>query len=320
MLINPLLSSNPTRETRLSLARKITTVENNLDGTKDLLRNIQDQLGNAYVVGFTGPPGVGKSTLIDSCIPIFRELGKTVAVLAVDPSSQISGGAILGDRIRMSQHGTDEMVFIRSVASRGHLGGLTATALNIINVIDASGWDTIIVETVGAGQSEIEISELADTTVVVESPGLGDDIQAVKAGLLETADIIAVNKADLPHSDLVISDISDAIDLRHIDLKPLILKTVAVSGKGVSELVTEIINHSKVATAKRNRTVLDRTRKFTARVVAECIERQLIELQTPAIDKLLQRIQSGEISPDEIANRFLSEIAEVPNIRNQSTD
>ena len=307
---NPILT-NLVQGSRNSLARAITIVENNLAGRKDILQAIASHLGNAHVVGITGPPGVGKSTLIDACIPAFRGLGKSVAVLAIDPSSHVSGGAILGDRVRMAGHSEDEGVFIRSVAARGHLGGLSATTMHIINLFDAAQWDTIVVETVGTGQSEIEISELADTTVVVESPGLGDEIQAIKAGILEIADIIVVNKADLPQADLTQSDLSLSISHRHSLKTPKVLKSTATTREGIPELVNEICSHADdVMTQDRSKSTLERTRKLTARILGENVEQEFLNSKNSAVEKILKFIQSGEIESDSLAREITKNFIE----------
>ena len=292
---------------RKSLARAITIVENNLDGRQEILTAVSENLGNAHVVGVTGPPGVGKSTLIDACIPEIRKRGKTVAVLAVDPSSHTSGGAILGDRVRMAQHGQDDGVFIRSVAARGHLGGLSSTALNIINLFDATDWDTIIVETVGTGQSEIEISILADTTVVVESPGRGDEVQAIKAGLLEIADVVVVNKSDVEHSDATVSDIRQAISLRHASKQPELMKTTATSGEGIDELIDVIIQQGEQQTGDNHRnSKTDRLQKLVARMIGEAVGREFQNADSQAISNLVQRISTGQIDAEQVARQIKS--------------
>ncbi len=290
---------------RKSLSRAITIVENDLEGHRDIKDAINNNLGNAHVIGITGPPGVGKSTLIDACIPAIRKSGHSVAVLAVDPSSHISGGAILGDRVRMAQHGQDDGVFIRSVAARGHLGGLSATALNIINLFDATGWNTIIVETVGTGQSETEISELADTAIVVESPGLGDEVQAIKAGLLEIADIIVVNKADQSQSDLTVSELRSALSLRHSPKSPQVLKTVATSGEGIEELVQHIQEHGTNLgeSAYKNRR-FEKIQTIVARNLGEAITREFNDCDNPALSNLALRISTGEADIEQFVRSF----------------
>ena len=297
------------QDDRISLARAITIIENNLDGRKTLFNSIRNQLGHAVVVGVTGPPGVGKSTLIDAAIPEFRKLGKRVAVLAIDPSSHISGGAILGDRVRMAQHAEDDGVFIRSIASRGHLGGLSSTAMNIVNLFDAAKWDTIIVETVGTGQSEIEISNLADITVLVESPGLGDDIQAIKSGILEIADMIVVNKADLPHSDIAVSQFTHSVAMRPSGIVPRIFKTTATTGEGLPELVSEIVSLGhETEISDRSCAATLRVRRIIARIVAERVESDLIHSKDFRIDECINRVNSGDIELEQVVGEMTAQL------------
>lgn len=297
------------RADRHSLAKAITVVENNFDSACGILTSVQEHLGHAHVVGITGPPGVGKSTLIDVCIHEFRNLEQSVAVLAVDPSSHLSGGALLGDRVRMTEHADDEQVFIRSVAARGHLGGLSATALNIIHLFDAAMWDSIIVETVGTGQSEIDISAIADTTVVVASPGLGDEIQAIKAGLIEIADIVAINKSDLPNADLTVSEFNHALALRHAAKTPAIIKTCATEQRGVDELVAEINRHgNNVMRQDRVESVRRRSRDVMARVIGESLANQLKQLQSEEADELFRQVQRGELTLEVLAKKIVREL------------
>ncbi|HNQ57860.1 MAG: methylmalonyl Co-A mutase-associated GTPase MeaB [Rhodocyclaceae bacterium] len=231
---------------RPALARAITLLENDRPGAADLMTELAPRCGRAHVVGVTGAPGAGKSTLINALIGEFTQRGRSVAVVAVDPSSPISGGSILGDRLRMDEHGNRDDVFIRSVSSRGHLGGLSKTAGRVIDVFDAVGYDVVIVETVGAGQSEVEIRHFADTNIVVCPPGLGDDVQAIKAGIIEIADLLVVNKADLPQAERTVLDLTTATQLRHrADWKVQVLKTVATSGDGVAALVDAVEGHGR---------------------------------------------------------------------------
>ena len=197
------------------------------------------------VVGITGPPGAGKSTLVDRLIALRRGAGERVAVVAVDPSSPFSGGAVLGDRVRMQGHATDPGVFVRSMATRGHHGGLARATLGAVRVLDAAGWPLILVETVGAGQVEIDIAQAADTTVVVVPPGLGDSVQAAKAGLLEVADVFAVNKADVPGADQVVRDLEAMLDLGHGEWRPPIVRTVATRDEGIAALWDAIASHPR---------------------------------------------------------------------------
>ncbi len=231
---------------RPALARAITLLENDRPGAAELMAELAPRCGRAHVVGITGAPGAGKSTLINALLGEFTRRGRSVAVVAVDPSSPISGGSILGDRLRMDEHGNRDDVFIRSVSSRGHLGGLSRNTGRIIDVFDAVGFDVVIVETVGAGQSEVEIRHFADSNIVVCPPGLGDEVQAIKAGIIEIADLLVVNKADLPQAERAVLDLTTAVHLRHrADWKVKVLKTVATSGEGVAALVDAIEEHGR---------------------------------------------------------------------------
>jgi len=227
-------------------ARIIRLIEENDPAAFDLLKTLYPHSGSAFIIGITGSPGVGKSTLIDALITEFRKRDKTVAVIAVDPSSPVSGGAILGDRIRMQRHATDKNVFIRSMASRGQGGGLSRTTKDAAIVLDAMGYDIIIIETVGAGQTEFDISYLAHSTGIVSIPGTGDGIQAVKAGILETGDIFIVNKCDRPDADAACHQLTMMLDMRNPDetgWKPVVRKTIAREGIGVDELAQTFLSH-----------------------------------------------------------------------------
>lgn len=228
-------------------ARLIRDIDDNIPEAREVLKNLYSLTGRAYVIGVTGAPGVGKSTLVDQMVAHLRKGEKTVGVLAVDPTSPFSGGAILGDRVRMQRHSMDEGVFIRSMATRGQFGGLTQATRSAIDVLDAMGKDYIIVETVGVGQDEIDIVRSADTTMVVLIPGMGDDVQALKAGILEVGDIFIVNKADREGSDKTVNDIKLMIEMdekRYKDgWKPSILTAQAVFDNGVKEILDEIEKH-----------------------------------------------------------------------------
>jgi len=221
---------------RGAIARAITLVENAGAGARALRAALAPHLGRARVVGVTGPPGAGKSTLVNALIRELLARGQRVAVVAVDPSSPLTGGALLGDRIRMGEHQADERVFIRSLASRGHAGGLARTTGEVVDVLDAAGFSTVIVETVGTGQSEVEIARLAGTSLVICPPGLGDEVQALKAGILEVADVLVVNKADLPDAARTESALRTMLELRSRAPKPPVMKTVATTGEGVGAL------------------------------------------------------------------------------------
>ena len=229
---------------RRAIARAISAVENATADASAIRAALAGRLGHARVIGVTGPPGAGKSTLVSALIREFLARGSRIAVVAVDPSSPFSGGAVLGDRIRMAEHQTDERVFIRSLAARGHLGGLTSSTRAVIEVLDAARFDLVIVETVGAGQAEVEVAAVADTKLVVCPPGLGDDVQAIKAGVLEIADVFVVSKADTPNAERTERELLGMLSLRKpADWRPPVLRTVATTGEGVPALADAIQRH-----------------------------------------------------------------------------
>jgi LAO/AO transport system ATPase len=280
---------------RRALARAMSAVENETGAGKVLLRELQPHLGRAQVLGVTGPPGAGKSTLVNALIGAWLARGARVGVVAVDPSSPISGGAILGDRIRMGEHQAHERVFIRSLASRGHGGGLSRTAARVVDLLDAAGYERIIVETVGAGQSEVEVAEVADTRIVVCPPGLGDEVQALKAGILEIADILVVNKADLPQAERTERELRGMLTLRHYEVwTPRVLRTVATSGEGVSALVDLIELHAASGTRQR-RAHGGRMRRLIAASAADWIKRRIESLDSDEFEQLCALVQRGEL-------------------------
>jgi len=230
---------------KLSIARAISTIENNEPEAQKLMALLYPNTGKAYVVGITGPPGAGKSTLIEKLVKEMRNRGKTVGVVAVDPTSPFTGGAFLGDRVRMQDLSVDPEVYIRSMATRNYPGGLAKATKDALRVLDASGKDVVIVETVGAGQSEVEVVKVAHTIIVVLAPGLGDDIQAIKAGQMEIGDIFVVNKADRENANKAVSDIEAMLELatEKAGWKPPVVKTSAFTGEGIAQLLEFIDQH-----------------------------------------------------------------------------
>ena len=305
-------------ETR-ALARAIRMVEDRDPGSAELLRQVRERAGRARVVGVTGPPGSGKSTLCDQIIERWRAGGHLVGVIAVDPSSPFTGGAILGDRVRMVRHTLDSGVFIRSMAARGHLGGLAAAAREAIRLLDASGRDRCLLETVGVGQSELEVMETADTTIVVTTPATGDAVQIIKAGILEIADIFVVNKADLPGASKVVRDLKELV--RHGKLRagwsPPVITTVAETGEGVDDLVAAIDHHGDTIAASGE---LERRRiaRLRAEVEAIVVERAAERARTALHEGTMSRELEGDLSrvdPYALAERILNGHSREPTER-----
>lgn len=281
-------------------ARLMRDLDDGLPAAKRALRGLYKHTGRAFILGITGAPGAGKSTLVDAVTSELRKQGKTVGVVAIDPTSPYSGGAILGDRIRMQKHCLDDGVFIKSLATRGHLGGLSGSTLDIVNVMDAMGKDVVIIETVGVGQDEVEIVKVAHTNLVVVVPGLGDDIQAIKAGILEIADIFVVNKADREGADRTRRDLETMVSLNDYDegeWVPPVLPTQASTGEGVVDLVESIACHRAHIFDEEN---IDRFRREKATV--ELHEMLKVRLLEKAIGDL-ERHGLMDSLIDDIANR-----------------
>lgn len=294
------------------LARAISWAESGDRRAAEILRALFTRTGHASVIGVTGFPGAGKSSLCDRLIEAYRAQGKRVAVLAIDPSSAFSGGAILGDRIRMMRHSADPAVYVRSMATRGHLGGLSRATADALELIDAAGYDIVIVETVGVGQDEIDVAKLADTVVVVLVPGMGDDIQAIKAGILEIADLFVVNKSDRDGADKLVAELTQMLTLTEEGRNsgPPILKTIATQSAGITELVQAIDRHLAADSrlARRKQRQFDRA---SARVT-ELLTRALLERTLAATlgaggwELLVRRVASREVDPYSAVEEILS--------------
>ena len=294
---------------RATLARAITLVENESPAAREVLRVIHDKTGRARVIGFTGAPGGGKSTLVNAFVAELRRRAHTVGVVAVDPSSPLTGGAVLGDRVRMAEHAMDEGVYLRSLAARGHLGGLTQMTGRVVDLMDAAGLEWIVVETVGAGQSEVEIAGLAHCKVVVCAPGLGDQIQAVKAGILEIADLLVVNKSDHPLADQTVQHLREALRLGREEKKTPVLKTVAIRAEGMVELVDAVEAHLAGITQEQRRELNTlRLRRLVAQTAARQVERAMVQDDSGEMADLVERMARGEIDAAEAAELSLKRL------------
>ena len=304
-----------------AVARLISDIDDGIPGVRQVLKEIYPHTGKAYIIGITGAPGVGKSTLVDQMLVHLRKKGKTVGIIAVDPTSPFSGGAILGDRIRMQRHSNDEGIFIRSLATRGHFGGLTQSTRSTIDVLDAMGKDYIIVETVGVGQDEVEIARNAHTTVIVLIPAMGDDIQAIKAGILEAGDIFVINKAEMEGSDRTLNDLRTMIEMgkeqdEGNDWQPPVLKTEALMDKGIKELLEEIEKHRNLLMGSANEINLRRRKDRAREELAEMVKSRLLQEVFARIEEgdefesAVESIVRGETDPytasDELVLKGLS--------------
>jgi LAO/AO transport system kinase len=287
-----------------SVARLISLVEGASPQLREVMAALAPLTGGAYVVGLTGSPGVGKSTSTSAVVSAYRKCGKRVGVLAVDPSSPFSGGALLGDRVRMSEHASDPGVYIRSMATRGHLGGLAWAAPQAIRVLDAAGCEVILVETVGVGQSEVEIAAQADTSVVLLAPGMGDGIQAAKAGILEIGDLYVVNKADRDGADATARELNHMLGLGESrapgDWRPPIVKTVAARGEGIDEVVEALEKHR--AWMEEHGVLAERRRRRAAleieNIAVTALRERIGDLHGDRrLDALADRVVAGELDP-----------------------
>jgi LAO/AO transport system kinase len=305
---------------RRALSRLVTIVENGGDDARRALAKLYGQTGSAHIIGITGPPGAGKSTLVNELALEYRRRGLTVGILAVDPTSPFSGGAILGDRIRMQPLGHDPNIFVRSMASRGQLGGIARATGDVVKVLDAAGFDKVIVETIGAGQAEVEIAREAHTTVVVEVPGLGDDVQAIKAGILEIADVFVVNKADREDADKTRRHLQTMMQLSHEQREnwavPIVM-TVATKAQGIAEAVDAIeahIAHLKAGPyfAARERGRIEREFRGILQGLALALVQDRVSREQR--EAVIERIQTRDIDPYSAAERMLHEALGVPDL------
>lgn len=320
---------------RRALARTLTRVENQSPQAQEILAQLYPHTGKAWIIGITGAPGTGKSSLVNTLTKALREQEKTVAIVAIDPTSPFSGGAILGDRIRMQDLSGDKGVFIRSMATRGSLGGVATTTRDMVRVMDAAGFDYVIVETVGAGQSEVDIVRTAYTTLVIEAPGLGDDVQAIKAGILEIADILVVNKADRSGADQTVRGLRAMLDLGHPAARdqfvshhgrlmeipimpstpsdapvwiPPVLKTSAIQNEGIAELVVQIEKHRQHLTESGSVAQLEA--RYIEIELYERLQQALIQqltsnLSASLIQTIINKIRTREIDPQTAVNQLL---------------
>jgi LAO/AO transport system kinase len=328
---------------RRALARALSLVENGHPDGEAALSALFPHTGRAHTIGVTGAPGAGKSTLVAALAKALRATGKTIAVLAIDPTSPFSGGAILGDRIRMTELHGDTGVFIRSMATRGSLGGLSRSARDAVRVMDAAGFDVVLIETVGAGQSEVEIARIAQTVLVVEAPGMGDDVQAIKAGILEIADILVINKADRPGADNTLRALRMMLETGHPALRsqilshhgrlmnveqsddrtrglsplsemngalwiPPIVQTIASEHKGIDELLTAISNHRAYLNADTHLQALEQSQiaiELEDRLREALLSRLLAGLHNGEIDSLIAEVQARTLTPNDAVGRLL---------------
>ena len=306
ILVQDLIKGDP-----IAIAKAITLVENDGGEARELMKGVFSHSGQSVIIGITGAPGSGKSTLVDQMIPLFKKEEKKIGIIAVDPSSPFSGGAILGDRIRMMRHSIDPDVFIRSMATRGHLGGLAKTTGEAITILEASGKDLIIVETLGVGQDEVEVVKLADIVVVILTPGTGDEIQIFKAGIMEIADVFVLNKADSPDTEKVEKQLKAILQmgLKKEETTPVV-KTVATEGTGVPQLV-EILGSLK---STRDQAEQDLRKKklismMLKDIISDKIYREVAQnIQESVWDGFIEKIHRREMDPYSVADTIIKQV------------
>lgn len=307
-LIKSLLEGNP-----YALSKLITIVENGGKESDRVMDAIHSKVGYSYRIGITGPPGAGKSSIIDCLIEKLREKGKRVGIIAIDPTSPFTGGAVLGDRIRMQNHALDSGVFIRSVGSRGSHGGLSQATSKIVGLYDAAGFDYAILETVGVGQTELDVIKIVDTTVVVLVPESGDSIQTMKAGLMEIADIFVVNKSDRPGAEEAVGNLRNIVEMFNAKegWKQPVLLTNALTGDGIKELLNEIENHrtylNKTGKHEEKRRALRREELFSL-IEAELWKRVKGLIESQKLANLVKQVEEGKISPYKLVQKIIDSI------------